>query len=69
MLDLANHAELFACPVFIVGVEPEDLSLGEGLSPSVSAALPLAVQAVLDELGRGRDRPRRSAATRRGSQT
>jgi hydrogenase maturation protease len=36
--------------VVVVGVEPRDTEPGEGLSPEVEAAVPLAVAAVLAEL-------------------
>jgi hydrogenase maturation protease len=51
MFDLANQAGLLPCPVTIVGVEPEDCNLGEGLTEEVSAALPRVVDAVVRELG------------------
>ncbi len=52
ILDLASSAGILTCPVVIVGVEPKDDSLGNGLSPEVEAAVPKAIEAVIKELGR-----------------
>ena len=46
MIDLARRMGILVCPVVIVGIEPADLSLGEGLSPPVFAAVPEAVGVV-----------------------
>ncbi len=51
MVYLAQTLGMLHCPVLIVGVEPEDLSIGEGLSARVEAAIPRAVTAVLSSLG------------------
>jgi len=50
VLDLAMSSGILTCPVVIVGVEPRDDSLGEGLSPEVESALPKAIEAVMKEL-------------------
>jgi hydrogenase maturation protease len=52
VLDLASSTGILTCPVVIVGVEPKDDSLGNGLSPEVEAAVPKAIEAVIKELGR-----------------
>lgn len=36
--------------IYIIGIEPEDLSIGEGLSPPVERALPLLIKRVLQKL-------------------
>ena len=50
VLDLAMSSGILTCPVVIVGVEPRDDSLGEGLSSEVESALPKAIEAVMKEL-------------------
>ncbi len=52
VLDLASSTGILTCPVVIVGVEPKDDSLGNGLSPEVEAAVPKAIEAIIKELGR-----------------
>ena len=52
VLDLASSTGILTCPVVIVGVEPKDDSLGNGLSPEVEQAVPKAIQAIIKELGR-----------------
>jgi hydrogenase maturation protease len=51
MVYLAQSMGVLDCPVFIVGIEPEDLSVGEGLSERVEGAIPRAVEAVVSRLG------------------
>jgi Ni,Fe-hydrogenase maturation factor len=51
MLRIAMMTGVLKCPVSIVGVEPKDVSLGEGLSQELISALPGAVRKVLKELG------------------
>ena len=50
ILDLAMSTGTLTCPVVIIGVEPRDDSLGEGLSPEVELAMPKAIEAVIREL-------------------
>jgi len=50
IIDLAISAGILTCPIIIIGVEPKNVSLGEGLSPEVERALPQAVEAVIREL-------------------
>ena len=50
ILDLAMSTGTLTCPVVIIGVEPKDDSLGEGLSPEVELALPKVIEAVIGEL-------------------
>jgi len=47
MVTLARKVGLLSCPVLIVGIEPAELTVGEGLSPRVRAAVPAAVETVL----------------------
>lgn len=51
VLDLAMSSGIITCPVVIIGVEPKDVSLGEGLSAEVESSLPEAIEAVIKELG------------------
>lgn len=50
IIDLAISAGTLTCPIIMIGVEPKNVSLGEGLSPEVERALPKAVEAVIREL-------------------
>lgn len=50
IFDLASQAGLLSCPVVILGVEPKDCGLGEGLTEELQAALPRAIEAVIREL-------------------
>ncbi len=50
VIDVASSSGMIDCPVVIVGVEPKDDSMGEGLSPEVQSSLPKAIEAVLEEL-------------------
>jgi hydrogenase maturation protease len=50
ILDFATNSGILTCPVTIVGVEPKDDSLGEGLSSEVEAALPETLHTVVKEL-------------------
>lgn len=38
-------------PIVVFGVQPERMGWGEGLSPTVEAALPALIQAILREVG------------------
>lgn len=53
MVGLARRMGVVSCPVLIVGIEPADLSVGEGLSREVRSAVPAAVEAVLAQLAKG----------------
>lgn len=50
VLDLAMSSGILTCPVVVVGVEPKDVSLGEGLSAEVESSLPKAIETVIEEL-------------------
>jgi hydrogenase maturation protease len=50
MFDLANQAGLLNCPVSIVGIEPRETTLGEGLSPEVQSAIPRVLGIIIREL-------------------
>jgi hydrogenase maturation protease len=49
-VEAAKQSGLRLCPITVVGVEPEDCGVGEGLSKAVIKAIPLAVKAVVSEL-------------------
>ncbi len=49
-LRLARETGLRLPPTVLVGVEPAEVALGEGLTPAVEAAVESAVEAVLAEL-------------------
>jgi hydrogenase maturation protease len=51
MFDLASQAGLLSCPVIIIGVEPKDCDVGEGLTEELTVALPRVVDSVMKELG------------------
>jgi hydrogenase maturation protease len=63
MVYLAQRVGILRCPVLIVGIEPADLSIGEGLSEKVEAAIPLAVREVLSSIGEEARRASSSAST------
>jgi len=50
VVGLANEAGLLGCPVIIIGVEPRNCRPGGRVSREVSAALPRAVNMVVDAL-------------------
>jgi hydrogenase maturation protease len=50
VIEATRQSGLLLCPVTVVGVEPEDCGVGEGLSEAVAKALPLAVKTVVSEL-------------------
>lgn len=50
MFDLASQTGLLSCPVIIIGVEPKDCDVGEGLTEELTAALPRVVDKVIEEL-------------------
>ena len=49
IVDLASQTGV-TCPIVVVGVEPKDCSLGEGLSAEVEESLPNVINEVLIEL-------------------
>ncbi len=51
LLDIANGTGVLTCPVIVVGVEPEECHVGEGLSAELRSALPDVLDLVLGELG------------------
>jgi Ni,Fe-hydrogenase maturation factor len=52
LFDLASEAGLLTCPVTIIGVEPKDCRVGEGLSAELMSAVPSVIAEVERELGR-----------------
>jgi hydrogenase maturation protease len=50
MFDIATQSGLLTCPVTIIGVEPKDISPGEGLSPELARAVPKVLSAVVDAI-------------------
>jgi len=46
LVDFASRMGLLSCPVTIIGVEPKDCGVGEGLSPEVEQAIPKVVALV-----------------------
>lgn len=50
MLGLTSQAGLLSCPTIIIGVEPKDCDVGEGLTEELQAALPRVVEEVIKEL-------------------
>jgi hydrogenase maturation protease len=51
VLQVAKSTGSLTCPVVVVGIEPRDVSLGQGLSSEVAAAVPKAVETVVRQLG------------------
>ena len=50
LIDFASRTGLLGCPLTVIGVEPKDCSVGEGLSPEVEHAVREVVTRVTDEL-------------------
>ena len=50
LIRLARKNKIRVCPTTVVGVEPADCSLGEGLTREVEKALPEAVEAIIEEM-------------------
>jgi len=46
LVDFASRMGLLSCPVTIIGIEPKDCEVGEGLSPEVERAIPEVVALV-----------------------
>jgi len=53
LIDFASRTGLLSCPITVIGVEPKDCTVGEGLSPEVERAVPEAAARVADRLRRG----------------
>jgi len=49
LVDLAG-LDILSCPVIIVAIEPKDCGLGEGLTEDLRAAVPRAVEEVMEVL-------------------
>ena len=56
LVRLARKNKIGLCPTVVIGVEPADCTIGEGMTDVVKDSLPAAVQAVLVELRRPRRR-------------
>jgi hydrogenase maturation protease len=52
MFDVASQARLLTCPVAIIGVEPKDSGVGEGLSDEVEGAIPEVIAEVRAEIAK-----------------
>jgi hydrogenase maturation protease len=50
VFDLATQAGLLTCPLTIIGVEPKDVSPGEGMSDELTQAVPRVLSAIVDEV-------------------
>jgi len=46
LIDFASRMGLLSCPVTVIGIEPKDCEVGEGLSPEVERAIPEVVALV-----------------------
>ena len=65
MFDLANQAGLLNCPVSIIGIEPRETTVGEGLSREVESAIPRVLGIIIRELNLGPGLlPHKTRATR-----
>ena len=53
LIDFTSRTGLLGCPVTIIGVEPRDCQVGEGLSPEVGRAVPEVVALVVAKSQRG----------------
>ncbi len=60
LLNLAAQTGVLTCPVTVIGVEPRDVTYGEGLSEEVRSALPAAVEAVMEEVDQRESKDRTS---------
>jgi hydrogenase maturation protease len=57
LVKLAKKNRISLCPISVVGVEPAVCTIGENLTKAVRDAVPAAVEAVLEELGRTVEEP------------
>jgi hydrogenase maturation protease len=55
LVDFASRTGMLRCPVTVIGVEPKDCDVGEGLSPDVEKSVPDVVSRVLGRIGPGRE--------------
>jgi len=46
LVDFASRMGLVSCPVTVIGIEPKDCKVGEGLSPEVKRAIPEVIALV-----------------------
>jgi hydrogenase maturation protease len=53
LVDFASLTGLLRCPVTVIGVEPKDYDVGEGLSPDVEKSVPVVVSRVLGRISSG----------------
>ncbi len=51
IFDMAVETGVLACPVKVIGIEPKDCRVGEGLSPELVEAFPRLLEEVAKELG------------------
>jgi hydrogenase maturation protease len=49
MLDIASETGLLACPVVVIGVEPKDVSPGEGLTDTLADAIDTLISQIKSE--------------------
>ena len=49
MLDIASETGLLTCPVVVIGVEPKDVSLGEGLTDALAGSISVIIEEVTNE--------------------
>jgi len=49
LIDFASRTGLLSCPLTVIGVEPKDCGVGEGLSPEVERAIPRVVALVAEK--------------------
>ena len=50
IMDLASQTGILPLPFALIGVEPADITAGEGMSQQVISAIPIAVSIILQEL-------------------
>ncbi len=50
MFDVASQTGLLTCPVAIIGIEPKDCGIGEGLSDELASVLPVILLEIIKEL-------------------
>lgn len=53
IFEIGSQTGLLTCPVTIIGIEPKDCSVGEGLSTELASVVPTVVNVVVKELGLG----------------
>lgn len=50
IVDLASQTGILPFPLIVIGIEPKDCTIGEGLTDEVAAAVPKALSKVVEEL-------------------